>query len=114
MKTLEVFDPAMTYFDPALVRFAADLKWIEKYGVTVLRYNLGKNPQAFTANKAVAKEMKAGVDRLPVILVDGNVVSTGRYLSRKQLVEKLGIAVAQEEISAVETAGCSCKPWLDA
>lgn len=60
MKTLAVFDPAISCFDPILVQFAADLKWVEKYGVKVSRHNLGKEPQAFAANPAVVKEMEAG------------------------------------------------------
>ncbi len=112
MKTLAVFDPAISYFDPALVRFAADLKWIEKYGVIVSRHNFGKEPQAFAANPAVAKEMEAGMDRLPVIMVDGHIVSTGMYPSREQLAQKLGIAAAPEELSPVKAAACPCTPWL--
>lgn len=33
MRTLAVFDPAISYFDPVLTQFAADLAWFEKYGV---------------------------------------------------------------------------------
>ena len=110
MKILEVFDPALSYFDPLLVQFAADLKWVEKLGIKVSRHNLGKEPQAFAVNLAVAKEMEAGMDRLPVIVVDGGIVSTGIYLSRQQLAQKLGIAVSSEEISPVDSAGCCCTP----
>ncbi len=110
MKTLEVFDPALSYFDSVLVQFAADLKWVEKHGVKVLRHNFSKEPQAFAANLAVLKEMEAGMDRLPVIVVDGGIVSTGIYPSRQQLAQKLGIAATHEEILRVETAGCCCTP----
>ena len=112
MKTLAVFYPAISHFDPILVQFAADLAWLEKYGVKVSRHNLGKEPQAFAANPAVVKEMEAGMDRLPVIMVDGHIVSTGMHSSRKQLAHELGIAATQEEISPVKAAGCSCTPWL--
>ncbi|MDO8263824.1 MAG: arsenic metallochaperone ArsD family protein [Gallionella sp.] len=110
MKTLAVFDPALSYFDPVLVQFVADLKWVEKLGVKVSRHNLGKEPQAFAANPAVVKEMEAGMDRLPVIMVDGRIVSTGMYPTRQQLAQKLGIAATPEEISPVEAAGCCCTP----
>lgn len=110
MKTLEVFDPALSYFDPVLVQFAADLKWVEKLGVKVSRHNLSREPQAFAANAAVVKEMEAGMDRLPVIVVDGDIVSTGIYPSRQQLAQKIGIAATREEISPVEAAGCCCTP----
>lgn len=112
MKTLTVFYPPISHFDPTLVRFATDLAWVEKYGVKVSRHILGKDPQAFAANPAVAKEMEAGKDRLPVIVVDGSIVSTGRYLSRQQLADELGITALPEELKLDKSAGCCCKPWL--
>ena len=112
MKTLAVFDRAISCFDPVLVQFAADLKWIEKYGVKVSRHNLGKEPQTFAANPAVSKEMEAGIDRLPVIMVDGCIVSTGMYPSRQQLAPSLGIAAPPEELSPAKAVVCPCTPWL--
>lgn len=111
MKTLAVFDPAITFFDPVLVQFAADLEWLEKYGVRVSRHNIGKEPEAFAANPAVAREMEAG-SRLPVIMVDGDIASTGVYPSRQQLAEKLGIAAPPEELSPTKAPACPCTPWI--
>jgi hypothetical protein len=75
--------------DPVLVAFNADLQWLAGQGVEVSRHNLSQEPQAFAANPAVLKEMEAGMERLPVTLVDGRVVATGAYLSRAQLAQKL-------------------------
>lgn len=110
---LEVYDPAMCCssgvcgpdVDPALVAFAADLKWMAEQGVEVRRYNLGQEPQAFAANPAVVKEIEAGIDRLPVLVLDGRVVATGAYLSRDQLARKLGIAAAPAA-SCCSGSGC--------
>jgi len=117
MTTLEIYDPAMCCstgvcgpdVDPALVAFAADLKWVAEQGITVRRYNLGQEPQAFAANPAVVKEMEAGMDRLPIVVLDGRIVSTGVYLSRQQLVAKLGLT---NEAVAPGAAGscCGAKP----
>lgn len=112
MKTLAVFDPAISFFDHKLVQFAADLAWVEKHGVKVLRHNFGKEPQTFAGNPAVAREMEAGMNRLPVIMVDGRIISTGRYPSRQQLAQELGIGATQEELSPVKAPGCICTPWL--
>lgn len=117
MKKLEVFDPAMccstgvcgVEVDPVLAQFAADLKWVEEQGVAVSRHNLGQEPQAFAANPAVIKEMEAGMDRLPILAVDGAIVTTGLYPSRIQLAQKLGITVATEEKPAVKAGSC-CSP----
>ena len=115
MKKLEVYDPAMCCatgvcgpdVDPALVAFAADLKWVAEQGVAVQRYNLGQEPQAFAANPAVIKEMEADIDRLPIIVIDGRIVSTGVHLSRAQLAKKLELGTAT---SAAEPAPSCCAP----
>ena len=114
MKKLEVYDPAMCCstgvcgpeVDPVLVTFAADLKWVADQGVTVRRYNLGQEPQAFAANPAVVKEMEAGMDRLPMIVVDDQIVSTGIHLSREQLARKLGLTADEQP----RAAGSCCSP----
>jgi hypothetical protein len=117
MKTLEVFDPAMCCstgvcgvdVDPALAQFAADLKWVEEKGVKVSRHNLGQEPQAFAANPAIVKEMEAGMERLPLIVIDGHIVVTGMYPSRQQLAQKLGISLTVTEMPPVKAASC-CTP----
>lgn len=118
MKKLEVFDPAMCCstgvcgvdVDPVLAQFAADLKWVEEHGIAVERHNLGQEPQAFAANPAVLKEMEAGMDRLPVLVVDGHVVATGMYPSRLQLAQKLGIVLTREEKPHIKIGSACCDP----
>ena len=118
MKKLEVFDPAMCCstgvcgvdVDPTLAQFAADLKWVEEHGMTVARHNLGQEPQAFASNPAVVKEMEAGMDRLPILAVDGHIVSTGMYPSRQQLAQKLGIALTAAEKPHIKVASACCSP----
>ena len=118
MKKLEVFDPAMccstgvcgVEVDPVLAQFSADLKWVEEHGVAVQRYNLSQQPQAFAAHPDVLKEMEAGMDRLPVIAVDGHIVSTGIYPSRQQLVQKLDIALISADKPRVKLGEATCSP----
>lgn len=118
MKELEVFDPAMCCstgvcgvdVDPILAQFAADLKWVAGHGVTVTRYNLGQEPQAFVANPAVVKEMEGGMDRLPIIAIDGHIVSTGMYPSRHQLAQKLNIALTAAEKPHIRVGVGGCTP----
>jgi hypothetical protein len=74
----------------------------------VARHNLGQEPQAFAANPAVLKEMEAGMDRLPILTVDGHIVSTGMYPSRQQLVQKLGIVLTTEEKPRIKIS----RRWL--
>ena len=118
MKKLEVFDPAMccstgvcgVEVDPVLAQFSADLKWVQEHGVSVQRHNLGQEPQVFAENPAVLKEMEAGMDRLPVMAVDGHIVSTGIYLSRQQLAQKLGIALTATEKPHAKLGQPCCSP----
>ena len=115
MMKLEIFDPAMccptgvcgVEVDPELAQFAADLQWLGEQGVAVKRYNLSQDPQAFATNPAVIREMEAGMERLPVILLDGAVLSTGLYPNRAQLARKLGIATAEKP--RVKAGSC-CDP----
>ena len=117
MKKLEVFDPAMccstgvcgVEVDPVLAQFAADLKWVAEHGIAVERHNLGQEPQAFAANPAVVKEMEAGIDRLPILAVDGHIITTGMSPSRQQLAQKLAIQLTTAEKPHV-VAGKCCDP----
>ena len=118
MKKLEVFDPAMCCstgvcgvdVDPVLAQFASDLKWLAGQGVTVESHNLGQEPQAFAANAAVVKEMQAAMDRLPLLLVEGQVVSAGLYPTRAHLAQKLGIPMDATDKPHARPGGCCCKP----
>lgn len=117
MRTLEIYDPAMCCstgvcgvdVDPVLVQFAADLKWAAEQGVEINRYNLGQEPQAFAANPAVLKEMEADMERLPIVVVDGRIVSTGAYLTRTQLAQKLGITLDQDQ-PHIRIGSACCNP----
>ncbi len=99
MPKLEVFDPPMCCptgvcgpaVDPVLPEFAADLEWLRSQGVTVERYSLSQQPGGFVANELVKKTLaESGNNCLPLILVDGRIVSQGAYLSRQELAAFVG------------------------
>lgn len=103
MTSIRVFDPAMCCstgicgpsVDPSLVRFAADLDWLKGHGVAVERYNLSQQPGAFADNAAVRAALAAqGEASLPLILVNGDVRSTGVYPSRDELAGWAGVTGA--------------------
>ena len=94
MKRIQVFDKPLCCatgvcgpeVDPVLPRFAADLDRLRADGHQVERFNLAQQPTVFTENKAVLELVTAhGTDCLPVILVDGRVVSRGEYPTLDQL-----------------------------
>ena len=94
MKTIQIYDRPMCCstgicgptVDPVLPRFAADLDSLKNAGHTVERYNLSQQPQAFIENKAIHELISTkGTEVLPVVVVDGHVVSRGIYPSREML-----------------------------
>lgn len=98
--TLEVYDPAMCCstgvcgpdVDDALADFASSVKWLKSQGIRVARYNLGQEPEAFKKNIPVLSRLKeVGTGCLPIMLVDGEIVSEGRYPNREALAEWLNI-----------------------
>jgi hypothetical protein len=100
---VEVFDPAMCCStgvcgpspDPILPRFAADLEWLAQQGVEVTRHNLAQEPAAFAANFEVTSALAhQGTRCLPMILVNGEVVSKGKYPVRWTLARLAGIEPA--------------------
>lgn len=100
MPKLQVFDPAMCCstgvcgpsVDPALARFAADLAWLKSKGVDLERYNLAQDVAAFTGNLAVKTVLHSrGTNCLPLVLLDGAVVSEGSYPSREELARLMAI-----------------------
>jgi len=96
MKTIHVYDKPMCcstgvcgpQVDPVLPQFAADLDWLKTQGNQVERFNLAQQPAAFAENEEVRQLLAAeGTSCLPLIVVNGVVMSRGQYPIRKTLAE---------------------------
>jgi len=94
MSLLSVFDPPMccstgicgSEVDPTLVRFAADLRWLEAQGVRVVRHNLAQEPAAFVAEVAVQTALAAdGEGCLPLLVVEDEIRHRGAFPDRATL-----------------------------
>jgi arsenite methyltransferase len=118
MKMIQVFDKPMCcstgvcgpQVDPVLAHFAADLEWIRSQGVSAERFNLGQQPTAFIENTAIHKLLSTqGTDSLPVILVDGQVVSQSLYPSRETLAEWVGLRPAPKPLLVISGDGDCCQ-----
>ena len=100
-KTLiEVYDPAMCCstgvcgpdVDDSLADFANDVKWLKSQGVDVKRYNLGQEPEVFKAFTPVLTRLQQeGSEVLPIILINGEIVSEGGYPDRTTLINWAGL-----------------------
>ncbi len=117
MSRLEIYDPPMCCstgvcgpaVDPALPRITADLDWLKRQGVEVGRFNLGQQPQAFIANPAVAAALREhGNECLPLVLVDGEIASRGRYPDRAELTRLVGLGAAVEHDPTPAPAPSCC------
>lgn len=117
MTALTIFDPPMCCatgicgadVDQRLVDFAADLDWLKAQGVPVRRINLSQEPAEFVANAAINALMQAsGGEDLPALMVEGSVVSKGRYPSRAELTAWAGLSPAETcgPLAASASAGC--------
>ena len=115
MKTVQVYDKPMCCstgvcgpeVDPVLPKFAADLDWLKNQGHHVERYNLAQQPQAFIENKAIHHLLStAGTDCLPVVVVDGEVVSQTVYPSREDLAGWVAGSPAKKLLPVSNAGGC--------
>lgn len=102
--------------DPELLRFAADLEWLESQGVSVERFNLSQQPRAFAEDASVKAALEEkGEAGLPLVKVNGEVKSSGVYPSRDELASWAGVGAegkapaSNEAVPRPKSSGC-CGP----
>lgn len=125
MKKISIYEPAMCCstglcgvgVDPELLRISTALNTLKKNGIVVERYNLSGAPQEFVSNKVVNEFINInGVDELPAILVDGEIVITGRYPTNEEFASLLGIPESilgggkpkPVKVNLKKSSGCGC------
>lgn len=122
MKTLKIYDPAMCCSsgvcgpspDQKLSKLSQDVAFLQSKGILVERFNLGHQTQAFMDNPLVLAEMGAEGEHLPIFVVNGEVKAKGRYPSREELAEWVGVEVGANEekrgsnLNVVKKCGCCC------
>ncbi|WP_059106108.1 arsenite efflux transporter metallochaperone ArsD [Shouchella shacheensis] len=106
MQKIEIYDPAMCcdtgvcgpVVDPNLTELATVIHTLNKKGLTVHRFNLANDPQAFADNKVVNQVLhEKGTDALPLVLVDNEVYKTGEYPTVEEFSSWYG--VSSEELA---------------
>lgn len=117
MSKLEIFDPAMCCstgvcgpsVDPELLRVSTIVNILNKKGFNVIRYNLSQEPQAFVQNQKVSELLKSkGSEALPITILNGEVVKSGCYPSRKDFSEWLEIDASELNSNIVKKAKKCC------
>ncbi len=124
---IQIFDPPMCCstgvcgpsMNPELVRFAADVAWLERHDVAVERFNLSQQPAACAGTPIVKEALsRDGNDCLPLVLGDGAILFKGRYPTREELARCAGLEIrpsifseAVGELVAIGAAiGSNCEP----
>lgn len=117
MKTVQVYDKPMCCstgvcgpeVDPVLPQFAADLDWLKSQGYQVERYNLAQQPQAFIENKAIHQVLSTeGTESLPVVVIDGEIVSRKVYPTREALSALVSGSPAKQLLPVAKASGGCC------
>ena len=124
MKKMFIYEPAMCCstglcgvgVDPELLRISTVLNTMKKNGIEVQRFNLSNSPQEFVNNIAVNEFInKKGVDGLPVTVLDGEIVITGRYPTNEEFVKLLNIPMSflgeqpkTVKVKLKSPGGCGC------
>jgi hypothetical protein len=116
MTKVQIFDKAMCcstgvcgpQVDPVLPRFAADLEWLQSQGHDVDRFNLAQEPAEFSNHPTVQKFLaEEGVECLPLVIVDGRVVSRSEYPSRENLALWTGTSLQPKaSLPTASDSGC--------
>ncbi|QBG48227.1 arsenite efflux transporter metallochaperone ArsD [Verrucomicrobia bacterium S94] len=113
MKTLKIYDPAMCCssgvcgpdVDTELVQLANFLKNLDPCSVKVERYNLSQEPAEYTKEPVAGVLKEKGTDALPFVMIDDEVVSSGKYPELKTLAERLGMAEILLDVQ--DCSGCT-------
>jgi hypothetical protein len=97
--------------NPDLVRFSSDLDWLRQQGVEIERYNLSSHPAAFAQQQTVREALKnEGNGCLPLIVVNGTIVSKGTYPTRSDLMKLSGIDSKKARAEATAAGTSSVEP----
>ncbi len=127
MKKMKIFEPAMCCstglcgvgVDPELLRISTVLDTLKKQGVNVERFNLSSAPGEFITNQVVNAYINAkGPEGLPAIMVDSELVITGRYPTNEEFTKLLGLPdnllkkqteSARVKVTKKTSGGCNCE-----
>lgn len=127
MKKMKIYEPALCCptglcgvgVDPELLRISTVLDTLKKHGVSVDRFNLNSAPAEFITDQTInAYINERGTEGLPAVMVDGEIVITGRYPTNEEFTKLLDLAEdvlgmksssVKVKVSKKKSGGCNCK-----
>ena len=117
MSNLTIYEPAMCCdtglcgvgVDAELLRISSVVGTLANLGYTINRYNLTSAPMEFVNNKAINEAIKEDENALPITVLDGEIVKVGAYPSNEEVLNYLGINLAElmAQMSG-GSGGCGC------
>lgn len=118
MKKMQIFEPALccetgvcgASVDPELLRITTVINTLKQNGVVIDRFNLNSAPMEFVTNYTVNMFVnQKGVEDLPCVTVDGNIVIEGRYPTNEEILTLLELpAEALLPKPKNNGGGCCC------
>ena len=101
--------------DEELMRVSTLVDKLRKSGANIDRYNLTNNTKEFVENKTINSLLnEKGEDILPIVMVDDEVVMTGKYPSNEEFYELLFLSddakegASNDGGSCCSGSGCCC------
>lgn len=118
MKKMQIFEPALccetgvcgASVDPELLRITTVINTLKQNGVVIDRFNLNSAPMEFVTNYTVNMFVnQKGVEALPCVTVDENIVIEGRYPTNEEILTLLELpAEALLPKPKNNGGGCCC------
>jgi hypothetical protein len=91
-----------------VARFVADAEWLTARGVDVRRVTISSDPAVFVSTRVVCDLLMAkGMGALPALVVDGDLLLSGRYPTRDELTGWCGLGDAQSQAAATSAGSVS-------
>lgn len=117
MKKMQIFEPALccetgvcgASVDTELLRITTVLNRLKEEGVVIDRFNLNSAPMEFVTNHTINMFVnEKGVEALPCVTVDGQIVMEGRYPTNSEILKLLDLPPQALLPRSLNGEGCCC------
>lgn len=113
MPRVQIFETESTPANSAAETSDAMMNWLKSCGVDVVRQRLDAGGTPIPDDAVVRPVIEAqGAAALPLVLVDGAIVSAGALPARVELARVLGLGLSADEKFLRETATCGVQLGL--